>query len=165
MSRERVAGVVKKSAVVKKYRAVYEREPDGRWIVRIPQVAGCHSYGRTIDQGRERAREALGLFIDHVDRVELVDDVKLPADVKKLVRDATNLRQKIAEQERAMLAAQMHAVKTLRNKLKLGHRDAGSVLGLSHQRIHQLEKHGRKTPMGRSATRKPSGHRQREHAA
>jgi predicted RNase H-like HicB family nuclease/DNA-binding XRE family transcriptional regulator len=136
---------------VKKYRAVYEREADGRWIVRIPQVVGCHSYGRTIDQARERVREALGLFVDDAGRVELVDDVQLPADVKKLVRDAASLRHKVAAQQRAMLAAQIDAVKTLRNRLKLGHRDAGSVLGLSHQRIHQLEKRGKKTPMGRSA--------------
>ena len=36
------------------YRAVYRREPDGRWIVEMPQVKGCHSYGRTIDQARDR---------------------------------------------------------------------------------------------------------------
>ena len=157
MSGEGVAGVVKK------YRAVYARESDGRWIVKIPQVPGCHSYGRTIDQARERIREALGLFIDEADRVELADDVQLPADVKKLVRDAASLRHKVAAQERAMLAAQINAVKTLRNKLKLGHRDAGSVLGLSHQRIHQLEQRAKKATPARGANR--LRRRQRQDAA
>jgi predicted RNase H-like HicB family nuclease len=125
---------------MKKYRAVYEREDDGRWTVRIPQVPGCHSYGRTIDQARERIREALSLFVSEVNNVELVDDIHLPADVKKLVRGVIKLREKVAEEERAMVAAQVVAVKTLRKTLKLGHRDAGALLGLSHQRIHQLEK-------------------------
>lgn len=119
---------------------MYEREDDGRWTVRVPQVPGCHSYGRTIDQARERVREALGLFIDDAARVEIVDDVRLPADVKKLVRDVSSLRRRVADQERVMVAAQVDAVRVLRQKLKLGHRDAGALLGLSHQRVHQLEK-------------------------
>lgn len=122
------------------YRAVYKREEDGRWTVAVPQVPGCHSYGRTIDQARERIREALSLFIDDADNVEIVDDVQLPAGVKKLVRGVVKLRQKVADEERAMVAAQVNAVKALRGMLKLGHRDAGALLGLSHQRVHQLEK-------------------------
>ena len=129
---------------VKSYCALYERENDGRWIVKVPQVPGCHSYGRTIEQARERVREALGLFVDNADTVEIVDEVRLPADVKKLVREVINLRQKVADQEQAMIAAQVEAVRALRNRLKLGHRDAGSLLGLSHQRVHQLEKRGKR---------------------
>src|SRR5688572_16132502 len=37
-------------------------------------------------------------------------------------------------------AAEERAVRYLRKTMKLGHRDAGSILGLSHQRVHQLEK-------------------------
>lgn len=122
------------------YRAVYKREDDGRWTVAVPQVPGCHSYGRTIDQARERIREALSLFVDDAENMEIVDDVQLPADVKKLLRGVVKLRQKVADEERAMVAAQVNAVKALRGKLKLGHRDAGALLGLSHQRVHQLEK-------------------------
>lgn len=129
---------------MKKYRAVYEREEDGRWTVKIPQVPGCHTYGRTIDQARTRVREALGLFVDNADTVEIVDAVRLPPDVKKLVRDVVSLRQKVADQEQAMVAAQVDAVRALRHRLKLGHRDAGALLGLSHQRVHQLEKRGKR---------------------
>lgn len=128
---------------MKNYRAVYKREDDGRWAVTIPQVPGCHSYGRTIDQARERIREAWSLFVDDVEKVGIVDAVALPADVKKLVRGVVKLRLKVADQQRAMVEAQMDAVQVLRRTLKLGHRDAGSLLGLSHQRIHQLEKRRR----------------------
>lgn len=123
-----------------KYRAVYERDPDGRWIVEIPEVAGCHTYGRTIDQARSRIREALGLYVEDAADAEIVDDVRLPVRALNLVRGAKKLREKVARQETMMVEAQVKAVKTLREGLKLGHRDAGRILGLSHQRVQQLEK-------------------------
>ena len=61
-----------------KYTAVYEREPDGWWVVDIPQVRGCHSQGRTIEQARERVREALELFVEDAATVEIVDDIDSP---------------------------------------------------------------------------------------
>lgn len=121
------------------YRAVYEREPDGRWTVEIPQVRGCHTYGRTIGQARERIREALDLFVKDADTADIVDDVRLPAAVKAGIRHARQLREKVNRDERLMTAAQAKAVMAMR-KLKLGHRDAGRLLGLSHQRVQQLER-------------------------
>lgn len=143
---------------MKNYRAVYERENDGRWTVKVPQVPGCHSHGRTINQARERIREALSLFIDDVNKVHILDDIRLPADVKKLVRGVVKLRRKVADQEQAMVAAQVDAVEALRSRLKLGHRDAGALLGLSHQRVHQLEK---RTRAG-ARTRHGAAHERRE---
>jgi predicted RNase H-like HicB family nuclease len=58
------------------YTAVYEQDPDGTWIVHVPEVAGCHTQGRTIDQARERIREALGLWVDNAESAEIVDDVR-----------------------------------------------------------------------------------------
>ena len=145
---------------MKNYRAVYERENDGRWIVKVPEVPGCHSYGRTIEQARERITEALSLFIDNVTPAQIVDDVRLPADVKKLVRGALRLRRRVADQERAMTAAQIDAVEALRTKLKLGHRDAGSLLEMSHQRVHQLEQRIRAS----SARRATAGESRRREA-
>ncbi len=122
-----------------KYRAVYEREPDGRWTVEIPQVRGCHTYGRTIDQARERIREALELFVKDAQTAEIVDDVKLPARLMAEVKRARRLREKVSRDAQLMTAAQAKVVKAMR-KMKLGHRDAGRLLGLSHQRVQQLEK-------------------------
>lgn len=122
-----------------KYRAVYEREPDGRWTVEIPKVRGCHTYGRTIDQARERVREALDLFVKDADTAEIVDEVKLPAGLRAEIKRAQRLREKVSRDEQLMTAAQAKVVMAMR-KLKLGHRDAGRLLGLSHQRVQQLEK-------------------------
>jgi predicted RNase H-like HicB family nuclease len=122
------------------YRALYEREPDGRWTVEIAQVKGCHSHGRTIDQARERIREALGLFVDGAARATIVDDVRLPAAVKRAVVGARQARTKLERAKAAVAVAEAKAVGRLREDMALGHRDAGAVLGLSHQRVHQLEK-------------------------
>ncbi len=122
------------------YRAVYEREPDGRWTVAIPKVKGCHTYGRTIEQARDRIREALGLFVDNAGTAEIEDDVRMPAAVKGAVRNARQMRQKLETARVQVSAAEQRAVRYLRKNMKLGHRDAGSILGLSHQRVHQLEK-------------------------
>jgi predicted RNase H-like HicB family nuclease len=122
------------------YRAVYEREPDGRWTVEIPKVKGCHTYGRTIDQARERIREALGLYVDNADTAEIEDDVRMPASVKVAVRNAQQMRQRLEKARARVNAAELRAIRRLRTNMKLGHRDAGSILGLSHQRVHQLEK-------------------------
>ena len=122
------------------YRAVYRREPDGRWIVEMPQVKGCHSYGRTIDQARHRIREALALFVENAASAEIEDDVRMPASVKGAVRNAQRMRQRLEAARTQVSAAEERAVRQLRKTMKLGHRDAGSILGLSHQRVHQLEK-------------------------
>lgn len=126
-------------AQIMKYKAVFERDPDGRWTVDVPEVKGCHTYGRTIDQARERLREALKLFVDDADTAEIVDDVRLPLELRRQVTAAKMLREKVMREEQSMVTAQLRAVRALR-KLNLGHRDAGRILGLSHQRVQQLEK-------------------------
>ncbi len=135
------------------YTAVFERDPDGRWTVDVPEVRGCHSYGRTIAQARERVREALALFVDDADTADLRDDVRLPRDLTRQIQTARELRERLADDEAAMVAAQAVAVAALR-KMKLGHRDAGHLLGLSFQRIHQLEKRGARRPATKRAAKK-----------
>jgi predicted RNase H-like HicB family nuclease len=55
----------------------YERDDLGWWVASIREVRGCHSQGRTIDEARQRVREALGLFVDDAESATLVD----PLDV------------------------------------------------------------------------------------
>lgn len=124
---------------MKKYRAVYKRDPDGRWIVTIPRVKGCHTYGRTIDQARERVREALSLYVDDARHAVIEDDVRLPSKIGGVIRRAHTLRARVAAARAEAESAEREAVATLRRDLKIGHRDAGTLLGLSHQRVHQIE--------------------------
>lgn len=123
-----------------KYTAVYERDPDGRWVVEVAEVAGCHSYGRTIRQARERVREALSLFIDDTRGAEVVDEIRLPKRVQHDIDATRELREQLEKTRVRLARVEQRAVRRLRGELHLGHRDAGAILGLSGQRIHQVEK-------------------------
>jgi hypothetical protein len=46
-------------------------------------VRGCHTQGRTVDEGRRRIRKAMELFVDEARSAKLVDNVKLPATASK----------------------------------------------------------------------------------
>lgn len=123
---------------MKKYRVVYERDETNWWVARVPRLRGCHTQGRTIDEARSRIHEAMALFVDGADAVELVDDVKLPSEVsRQIVAYRTARSNAVKEQERAQLRAKS-VVQLLTKKMKLSVRDAGKLLGISHQRVQQL---------------------------
>jgi predicted RNase H-like HicB family nuclease len=122
-----------------KYHVEYERDPSGRWVGSVREVQGCHSQGRTIAQTRERVREALGLFVDDANRVELIDDIKMPAAVKRTLEQYAESRARAERVTAEASAAARRAVQALAGgKLNLSRRDAGELLGLSHQRVQQL---------------------------
>ncbi len=120
------------------YRAVFERDESGAWLARVPGVRGCHTYGRTLDQARRRLREALALWVDDADAAELDEEVRLPADVRSSLRKYEAARRRV-EQERAKAqTCTTEATGVLVGRFGLSFRDAGELLGLSHQRVQQL---------------------------
>lgn len=46
------------------YHVVYDQDDDGRWFASVPAVPGCHTQGQTIEEARQRIRDALALFVD-----------------------------------------------------------------------------------------------------
>ncbi len=121
-----------------KYRVQVERDESGAWNARVPDVPGCHTYGRTLQQLRGRIREALGLWIADADTADLDFDVRLPAALRTRLRRAAVVR---AEAIRAKEVAQeslASAAKELTEEFGLSLRDAADLMGLSHQRVQQL---------------------------
>jgi predicted RNase H-like HicB family nuclease len=59
-----------------RYRVVFDRDVSAAWIVRVPAVSGCHSYGRSLDEARARIREALALWVDDVAGAHLDEEVR-----------------------------------------------------------------------------------------
>jgi len=47
-----------------RYVVTIDREQDGRFIASVPEVPGCHVYGRTRRQAVARARRALQFYVD-----------------------------------------------------------------------------------------------------
>jgi len=125
---------------VRRFKVSYERDGGGWWIARIGSVRGVHSNGRTIAEARRRVREALSLAVGEAvaERAELVDDVHLPAALRSRIEGYRRVRatERLAREE-AHEAARLLAPALVR-RLGLSTRDVGELLGLSHQRVHQL---------------------------
>ena len=122
-----------------KYSVTYNRDEDGWWLASVVGVKGCHSQGRTVSEANRRIREALALFVDDASTAMLVDIVKLPASVERAVRAYAAERERAEGAHRRAATAARQAVRALQSgSLKLSARDAARVLGLSHQRVHQL---------------------------
>lgn len=120
------------------YTVSYERDEAGWWVASVGEVKGCRTQGRTIAQARSRIREALGLFVDDGPRVTFVERVKLAAEARRALARLEAARERAAREQENAQASTKDAVRILTRKLRLSVRDAGELLGLSHQRVQQL---------------------------
>jgi predicted RNase H-like HicB family nuclease len=128
-----------------RYEVIYARDEGGWWIARVRGVSGVHSNGRTIAEARRRVREALALAVGDTaaEKADLVDDVQIPASLRSRITSYRRVR--AAEQKarnEALDVARILAPALVRN-LGLSVRDVGELLGLSHQRVHQLARQRR----------------------
>jgi predicted RNase H-like HicB family nuclease len=122
----------------KPYRVVIERDETGAWIARVPEVRGCHTYGATLGQVRRRIREALGLWVEDADAAELLEEIRLPGEARQAIRRSGVARKRAEQGRENAHRATSTAARLLVERLGLGVRDAGELLGLSHQRVQQL---------------------------
>ena len=124
---------------VKSYHVAYERDESGWWVASVRGLRGCHTQGRTVDEARRRIVEAMQLFVDDARTATILDNVKLPTGAAQAVRAYARLRKKAEREDRRAAMAARRAVRMLRGgRLKMSARDAARLLGLSHQRVHQL---------------------------
>lgn len=123
---------------MKRYTVRYEPDREGWWVATVPRIRGCHTQGRTLDEARRRIREALALFIDDAGSVTLRDDIRLPADVKRVLERVARTRRQTDLLQRECALQLQRAVKHLSRKMGLSIRDQANLLGLSHQRVHQI---------------------------
>jgi predicted RNase H-like HicB family nuclease len=122
------------------YKVTYERDKDGWWIARVAGVRGVHSNGRTIEEARRRVREALSLAVDDADSAELIDDVRLPRHLRKLLRDQREARERAAREQERATALGRTVVQRLTKDLHLSRRDVGALLQVSGQMVQKLAK-------------------------
>lgn len=120
------------------YTIRYERDNTNWWVATVKEVRGCHTQGRTIEQARRRMREALSLFVDNADEAELIDNVILPENAKSLIKQVRATRKRAEEEAIKLQTSTARAAKVLTKDIGVSVRDAGELLGLSHQRVQQL---------------------------
>jgi predicted RNase H-like HicB family nuclease len=125
----------------KSYTVRYERDETGWWVAQVKEAPAAITQGRTIAEARRRVREALGLALGDdatAQRVRLKDDVKLPADARRALRQARVARERLAAESKRAQNTTAKAVRTLLKGMHLSVRDAGELIGISPQRVHQL---------------------------
>ena len=128
----------KRVAEVKTYRIDLERDENGAWSVRSPDVPGFHTYGRSLRQARNRAREALSVWVEDADDAELEFRYRLPKQWREATRGSRQARTRAIDTEREAQARATEVAHYLTAVCGLSLRDAAELLGLSHQRVQQL---------------------------
>jgi predicted RNase H-like HicB family nuclease len=126
------------TARTKTYTVVFERDEEGWWVASVKGARGCHTQGRSIGQARTRIREALEAATGDPGPFRLREQMRLPAKAKGLLAERHAAQRRLEQNQARAQALTRRAVKTLVRDLELSVRDAGDLLGLSHQRVQQL---------------------------
>lgn len=129
-------------AIVKQY-TVRARRIGTWWALDVEGVRGAHSQVRRIDQADEMARDAIaGVLSIAPDSFEIVVAPQVPTAVRTMVARAMKARSQAAQAQDAAAHLTRDAARQLVEE-GLTVRDAGALLGISHQRIAQLVREGR----------------------
>ncbi len=48
------------------YRIHFTKEPEGSYTATVPTLPGCITYGETIEQAVSMAKEAIELYVEHM---------------------------------------------------------------------------------------------------
>lgn len=127
------------------YRAIARR--DGRWwFVQVPDEQGLYTQVRRLDQAEAMIREVIALVRqvaeDSFD-VVVEPDLNSLSGVREAVEAALRERERASAAQDAASTAMRHAVSEVRASGYTS-RDAGMLLGVSNQRISQIERSGGK---------------------
>jgi DNA-directed RNA polymerase specialized sigma24 family protein len=120
----------------KTYQATARR--DGRWwlvTVKDPDTVG---QARNLAEVEEVAREVIGLWFDtDPNNFDVSMTIEIPESARTAWNEAVLLEDQARRDEATAAALRRTAVQALRAE-GLTMKDAGRVLGLSPQRVHQL---------------------------
>ncbi|MEM3401710.1 MAG: type II toxin-antitoxin system HicB family antitoxin [Candidatus Hadarchaeales archaeon] len=50
--------------MIKKFNVVVERDEDGYYVASVPELPGCHTQAKTLDELRTRIEEAIKLYME-----------------------------------------------------------------------------------------------------
>jgi hypothetical protein len=105
----------------------------------VSELPGVHTQARRLDQVEAMARDAIALVKDvPADAFDVTLALDLPSDLAAEVDAAKELRDTAERAQREATAAARALAAKLVDRYRLTLRDAGRVIGLSHQRVGQL---------------------------
>jgi predicted RNase H-like HicB family nuclease len=121
----------------------FEPDENGAWIVDVVDEPRIHTHGRTLERAEANIREAIALWLSVEDGLDIDEDELelLPQFVLAEFDDVTRANQTRDQARRLEAEAQALTTEVARKLVverKMGLRDAGYLLGLSHQRVQQL---------------------------
>lgn len=126
------------------FRVTYTLDESG-WQASIADVKGCRTWGRSLSEAQRHIREALSTCVDvfpDADRVakeaELIDDVRLPAKVRRRVERYVATKARAEAEAAALRKATRAAARALTEDAGLSLRDAGELLGLSQEGVRKV---------------------------
>jgi predicted RNase H-like HicB family nuclease len=131
------------------FRAIASR--DGPWwFIQVPDDKALFTQVRRLDQAERMIREVIGLMLEvPEDSFDVVIEPQMESlgDLRVAIEAALRARQAAEEAQEASSTAMRHAVREVRSSGYTA-RDAGMLLGISNQRISQIERSGgrKRTP-------------------
>ena len=109
------------------------------WAITVPELAGVFSQAKRLDQVESQAREAIAMMLDidetAVEPLEI--HVTPPATASDLLENLRTSVTVAAKAEAKAARIRLEAALALRAE-GLPMRDVGRLIGVSHQRVHQL---------------------------
>jgi hypothetical protein len=116
----------------------------GWWAVRVPEVPGAFGQARRLDDVERAARDVVALALDvPPDAFDVRVEPRLPEAAELAVGRAAELRHEAQLAAASASRAVLDAARLLIDGEGLTMREAGQLLGLSHQRIAQVLRGGR----------------------
>lgn len=116
--------------------AIYRRDEAGAWIVELAEEPRCHTFGSTIAKARTMLADVMTLWFD--EKPTVTERFEIDPFLDEHLRSALEARAEAEVVTRNAMAATRETAKLLIDKGGLSLRDAGTLLGISHQRVHQL---------------------------
>lgn len=116
--------------------AIYDYDPDDDvWLAHMAEDERVHTWGKTLAQAKRHVRDAVTLWAETP--VDVVDKVNPPSPAAEAVERYRQLR--IDQQNLAIELARAAVIaEGALRQAGLSVREAGAVLGISHQRVSQL---------------------------
>ena len=112
------------------------------WAIDVPELPGVFSQARRLDQVESMAREVIALMLnvpeDTFD-ITVEPDLDSLGGIREAIEAALRERERASAAQDAASSAMRHAVSEVRASGYTS-RDAGLLLGISNQRISQIER-------------------------